>query len=35
VLVEGPELHGGKQYWLSNEVLNGAEAAAEIAEGLG
>jgi hypothetical protein len=35
VVVEGPERHGGKQYWLSSEVLNGAEAAAEISEGLG
>ena len=35
VLIEGPEIHGGKQYWLSTEVLNGAEAAAEISEGLG
>ena len=34
VLTEGPEKHAGKQYWLSTEVLNGAEAAAEIAEGL-
>ena len=32
VLTEGPEKHAGKQYWLSTEVLNGAEAAAEIAE---
>src|SRR6266478_4175426 len=35
VLAEGPEKHAGKQYWLSTEVLNGVEAAAEIAEGLG
>jgi NAD(P)H dehydrogenase (quinone) len=34
VLAEGPEKHAGKQYWLSTEVLNGAEAAAEIAWGL-
>lgn len=35
VLVEGPERHSGKQYWLSTEVLNGAQAAAEISSGLG
>jgi len=35
VLVEGPERHSGKQYWLSTEVLNGAQAAAEISCGLG
>jgi NAD(P)H dehydrogenase (quinone) len=35
VLIEGPEKHGGKQYWLSTEVLNGAEAAAAISQGLG
>ena len=34
VLAEGPEKHAGKQYWLSTEVLNGADAAAEIAQGL-
>jgi NAD(P)H dehydrogenase (quinone) len=34
VLAEGPEKHTGKQYWLSTEVLNGAEAAAEIAQAL-
>ena len=34
VLAEGPEKHAGKQYWLSTEVLNGSEAAAEIAEAL-
>ena len=34
VLAEGREKHAGKQYWLSTEVLNGAEAAAEIAEAL-
>jgi uncharacterized protein YbjT (DUF2867 family) len=34
VLAEGPEKHSGKQYWLSTEVLNGVEAAAEIAQGL-
>jgi uncharacterized protein YbjT (DUF2867 family) len=34
VLAEGPERHGKKQYWLSTEVLNGVEAAAEIAKAL-
>jgi hypothetical protein len=34
VLAEGPEKHAGKQYWLSTEVFNGAEAAAEIAQAL-
>jgi NAD(P)H dehydrogenase (quinone) len=34
VLAEGPEKHAGKQYWLSTEVLNGSEAAAEIAQAL-
>src|SRR6266478_8750024 len=35
ILAEGPAKHASKQYWLSTEVLNGVEAAAEIAEGLG
>jgi hypothetical protein len=35
VLVQGPKLHSGKQYWLSTQVMNGAEAAVEIAAGLG
>jgi NAD(P)H dehydrogenase (quinone) len=35
VLAEGPEKHAGKQYWLSTEVLNGSEAAAEIAQAFG
>jgi uncharacterized protein YbjT (DUF2867 family) len=34
VLAEGPEKHASKQYWLSTEVLNGVEAAVEIAKGL-
>ena len=34
VLADGPQKHAGKQYWLSTEVLNGSEAAAEIAEAL-
>ena len=30
----GPERHGGKQYWLSTDFLNGGQAAAEISKGL-
>jgi len=35
VLAEGPQKHASKQYWLSTELMNGVEAAAEIAKGLG
>jgi uncharacterized protein YbjT (DUF2867 family) len=35
ILAEGPDHHGGKQYWLATEMLNGTQAAAEIAKGLG
>jgi NAD(P)H dehydrogenase (quinone) len=35
VLSDGPEQHGGKQYWLATEFLNGTEAAVEISKGLG
>jgi uncharacterized protein YbjT (DUF2867 family) len=35
VLSDGPEQHGGKQYWLSTEILNGTQAAVEISKGLG
>jgi NAD(P)H dehydrogenase (quinone) len=35
VLAEGPEKHAGKQYWLSTELLNGSESAAEIAQAFG
>src|SRR5258708_39972000 len=35
VLAEGPQKHASKQYWLSTEAMNGVEAAAEIAKGLG
>jgi NAD(P)H dehydrogenase (quinone) len=35
VLAQGPKLHSSKQYWLSTEVMNGTEAAAKIAAGLG
>jgi hypothetical protein len=31
----GPEQHGGKQYWLATEMLNGTQAAVEISKGLG
>ena len=35
VLAEGPQKHASKQCWLSTEVMNGVEAASEIAKGLG
>jgi NAD(P)H dehydrogenase (quinone) len=35
VLSAGPEQHGGKQYWLGTEMLNGTQAAVEISKGLG
>jgi NAD(P)H dehydrogenase (quinone) len=35
VLSDGPELHGGKQYWLATEMLNGTQTAIEISKGLG
>jgi uncharacterized protein YbjT (DUF2867 family) len=35
VLSAGPERHGGKEYWLSTEMLNGTQAAVEISKGLG
>jgi uncharacterized protein YbjT (DUF2867 family) len=35
VLSAGPEQHGGKQYWLSTEFLNGTQSATEISKGLG
>src|ERR1700730_9540655 len=34
ILADGPEHHGGKQYWLATEMLNGTQAAAKIAKGL-
>ena len=34
VLADGPQQHNGKQYWLSAELLNGKQAASEIAKGL-
>jgi NAD(P)H dehydrogenase (quinone) len=32
VLREGPEKHGGQNYWLSTEALNGSEVAAILSE---
>jgi hypothetical protein len=34
ILADGPDYHGGKQYWLASKMLNGTQAAAEIAKGL-
>jgi NAD(P)H dehydrogenase (quinone) len=34
ILADGPEHHSGKQYWLATEMLNGTQAATEIAKGL-
>ena len=31
---DGPDRHGGKQYWFATEMLNGMQAAAEITKGL-
>ena len=35
VLRDGPERHGGKDYWLSPEVLSGPDAAAVLTDVLG
>jgi len=35
VLGEGPDVHAGKGYWMSTDVLNGAQAADILAEALG
>jgi uncharacterized protein YbjT (DUF2867 family) len=35
VLIEGPAVHAGKGYWMSTDVLNGAQAAAILSESLG
>jgi NAD(P)H dehydrogenase (quinone) len=35
VLAEGPEVHGGKGYYMSTDLLNGVEAAAILSEALG
>src|SRR3954468_22173508 len=32
VLAEGPEVHGGKGYYMSTDLLNGVEAAAILSE---
>jgi len=34
ILTDGHERHGGSQYWLSTEFLNGTQAATEISRGL-
>jgi hypothetical protein len=35
VLVEGPDVHAGKGYWMSTNVLNGAQAADILTDALG
>jgi NAD(P)H dehydrogenase (quinone) len=35
VLTEGPDAHAGKGYWMSTDVLNGAQAADILSEALG
>jgi NAD(P)H dehydrogenase (quinone) len=35
VLIEGPDVHAGKGYWMSTDVLNGAHAAAILSDALG
>jgi uncharacterized protein YbjT (DUF2867 family) len=35
VLAEGPEVHGGKGYYMSTDLLNGVEAAAILSKALG
>jgi hypothetical protein len=35
VLLEGPDVHSGQGYWMSTEVLNGAQAAEILSEALG
>jgi uncharacterized protein YbjT (DUF2867 family) len=35
VLTEGPDAHAGKGYWMSTDVLNGAQAARILSEALG
>jgi NAD(P)H dehydrogenase (quinone) len=34
VLIEGPDVHAGKGYWMSTDVLNGAQAADILSEAL-
>jgi len=35
VLIEGPDAHAGKGYWMSTDVLNGAQAADILSDALG
>jgi uncharacterized protein YbjT (DUF2867 family) len=35
VLTEGPEIHAGKGYWMSTDLLNGVQAASILSEALG
>jgi uncharacterized protein YbjT (DUF2867 family) len=35
VLTEGPDAHAGKGYWMSTDVLNGAQVAGILSEALG
>src|SRR5258707_338185 len=35
VLIEGPDAHSGKGYWMSTDVLNGAQAAEILSDALG
>jgi uncharacterized protein YbjT (DUF2867 family) len=35
VLIEGPAVHAGKEYWMSTDVLNGAQAAEVLSAALG
>src|SRR5437588_11404310 len=35
VLIDGPAVHAGKGYWMSTDVLNGAQAAAILSGALG
>ena len=35
VLAEGPETHAGRDYWLSTDVLNGAQVAEILTAALG
>jgi uncharacterized protein YbjT (DUF2867 family) len=35
VLLEGPDVHAGKGYWMSTDVLNGAQAAEILSGALG
>lgn len=35
VLIEGPEVHAGKGYWMSTDVLNGVQTAEILSESLG